>query len=68
MAAGLMRQSAGPNIHITSAGTHATTVVNDLSAQVLAVIGVDMTDHRPIQLTDQMIDESVVVHRTQSRR
>jgi Protein-tyrosine-phosphatase len=36
MAAGLMRYLAAPNIHITSAGTHAKTAVNALSAQVLA--------------------------------
>ncbi len=33
MAAGLMRQIAGPTIHVSSAGTRAKTAVNDLSVQ-----------------------------------
>lgn len=61
MAARLMRQAAAPNIHVTSAGTHAKTAVNDLSVQVLAEIGVDISDHQPSQLTGQMIDEADLV-------
>ncbi|MBZ4504456.1 low molecular weight phosphatase family protein [Mycobacterium avium subsp. hominissuis] len=55
MAAGLMRHTAAPNIHISSAGTHAKTAVNDLSVQALTEIGVDISGHQPVQLTDQMI-------------
>ncbi|BBZ14564.1 arsenate-mycothiol transferase ArsC [Mycobacterium branderi] len=61
MAAGLMRHIAGPTIHVTSAGTRAKTAVNDLSAQALAEIGVDISDHRPVQLTDQMLDDADLV-------
>ncbi|MGV0812799.1 low molecular weight phosphatase family protein [Mycolicibacterium boenickei] len=61
MAAGLMRQAAAPNIHISSAGTHAKTAVNALSAQALAEVGVDISDHQPTQLTEQMIDEADLV-------
>ena len=61
MAAGLMRQLAAPNIHISSAGTHAKTAVNELSAQALAEVGVDISDHQPTQLTGQMIDEADLV-------
>jgi arsenate-mycothiol transferase len=61
MAAGLMRHIAAPNIHISSAGTQAKTAVNDLSAQVLAEIGVDITGHQPVQLTEQMIDDADLV-------
>ncbi|MCV7283817.1 low molecular weight phosphatase family protein [Mycolicibacterium wolinskyi] len=61
MAAGLMRQVTGPNIHVASAGTHAKTAVNDLSAQVLAEVGVDISSHQPTQLTDQMIDNADLV-------
>ncbi|MCV7192776.1 low molecular weight phosphatase family protein [Mycolicibacterium brumae] len=50
MAAGLMRHAASPNIRITSAGTHAKTAVNQLSAQALAEIGVDISGHQPVQL------------------
>lgn len=61
MAAGLMRHAASPNIRITSAGTHAKTAVNQLSAQALAEIGVDISGHQPVQLTEQMIDEADLV-------
>jgi arsenate-mycothiol transferase len=61
MAAGLMRQAASPNIHITSAGTRAKTAVNALSAEVLAEVGVDIRSHQPTQLTDQMIDDADLV-------
>lgn len=61
MAAGLMRHLAAPNIDINSAGTHAKTAVNDLSAQVLAEIGVDISDHQPVQLTGQMTNDADLV-------
>lgn len=61
MAAGLMRRVAGPNIHVSSAGTHAKTAVNALSAEVLAEVGVDISGHQPTQLTDQMIDDADLV-------
>lgn len=61
MAAGLMRQAAAPNIHVTSAGTHAKTAVNDLSAQVLAEVDVNISDHQPTQLTEQMLDDADLV-------
>ncbi|WP_395308950.1 low molecular weight phosphatase family protein [Mycobacterium sp. AMU20-3851] len=61
MAAGLMRQLAGPNVHVSSAGTHAKTAVNDLSVQALAEVGVDISDHQPTQLTAQMLDEADLV-------
>ncbi|MBY0290193.1 MAG: low molecular weight phosphatase family protein [Mycobacteriaceae bacterium] len=61
MAAGLMRQLAGPNIHVSSAGTHAKTTVNDLSVQVLAEVGVDISGHQPTQLTEQMLAEADLV-------
>ncbi|MHC9297295.1 low molecular weight phosphatase family protein [Mycobacterium sp. LTG2003] len=61
MAAGLMRQATGPNIHVTSAGTRAKTAVNALSAEVLAEVGVDISNHQPTQLTDQMIDDADLV-------
>ena len=55
MAAGLMRQAAGDTVEISSAGTHPGTKINALSAQVLAEVGVDITDQTPRQLTDEMI-------------
>lgn len=61
MAAGLMRHIAGPQIHVTSAGTHAKNAVNDLSVQALAEVGVDISSHQPNQLTEQMIDQADLV-------
>jgi hypothetical protein len=55
MAQGLMRHTAPTQIAVTSAGTHAKTAVNDLSAQVLAELGIDASDHQPTQLTDTLI-------------
>ena len=61
MAAGLMRQIAGPHIRVTSAGTHAKTAVNELSVQALAEVGVDISGHQPTQLTAQMLDDADLV-------
>ena len=55
------RATSAPNIHIASAGTHAKTAVNTLSAQVLAEVGVDISGHQPTQLTDQMLDDADLV-------
>ncbi|KWX23643.1 protein tyrosine phosphatase [Mycolicibacterium wolinskyi] len=61
MAAGLMRQIVAPNIRVASAGTHAKTTVNEISARALAEVGVDISDHRPTQLTEQLIDDADLV-------
>lgn len=61
MAAGLMHQLAGPNVHVSSAGTHAKSAVNELSVQALAEVEIDISGHQPSQLTDQMIDDADLV-------
>ena len=61
MAQGLMRHTAPTQIAATSAGTHAKTAVNDLSAQVLAELGIDASDHQPTQLTDTLIGAADLV-------
>lgn len=61
MAAGLMRQIAGAHIRVTSAGTHAKGQVNQQSVQALAEVGVDISDHQPTQLTEQMLDDADLV-------
>ena len=68
MAQGLMRHTAPTKIAATSAGTHAKTAVNDLSARVLAELGIDASDHQPTQLTDTLIGAAdlVVVVGTQA--
>jgi arsenate-mycothiol transferase len=47
MAAGLMRLLAGDSVDVYSAGTKPGTAVNDLSAQALLEVGVDITGEHP---------------------
>ena len=47
MAAGLMSKIAGDTVQVYSAGTKPGTAVNDLSAQALAEVGVDITGNTP---------------------
>ncbi|WP_304106099.1 low molecular weight phosphatase family protein [Mycolicibacterium bacteremicum] len=47
MAAGLMRQIAGDTVEVHSAGTKPGSAVNDLSAQALLEVGVDITGEQP---------------------
>ncbi|PZU03072.1 MAG: low molecular weight phosphatase family protein [Gordonia sp. (in: high G+C Gram-positive bacteria)] len=66
MAQGLAQKIAGATLSAGSAGTEATVDgrVNELSAQALAEVGVGVSDHRPRQLTDDMMraaDVTVVV-------
>ncbi len=66
MAAGLMRKAAGDTVAIDSAGTKPGDQINQLSAQVLLEVGVDITDQTPKQLTDHLIraaDRVVVLGR-----
>ncbi len=66
MAAGLMRQAAGGEVDVSSAGTRPGDTVNGLSAQVLLDVGVDISSEQPQQLTDEMIrtvDRVVVLGR-----
>jgi arsenate-mycothiol transferase len=47
MAAGLMRQLAGDTVSVHSAGTKPGSSINDLSAQALLEVGVDITAETP---------------------
>ena len=47
MAAGLMRKIAGETVAVYSAGTAPGNALNDLSAQSLLEIGVDITAEHP---------------------
>ncbi|MFD3594242.1 low molecular weight phosphatase family protein [Nocardia sp. NPDC058640] len=47
MAAGLMRHLAGDRVQVHSAGTRPGTAVNELSAESLREIGVDITGESP---------------------
>lgn len=57
MAQGLSDKVAESAITASSAGTDAAIGkhVNDISAEVLAEIGVDVSDHEPRQLTDDLM-------------
>jgi Low molecular weight phosphotyrosine protein phosphatase len=60
MAAGLMTKIAGASVQVHSAGTKPGTAVNDLSAQALAEVGVDITGNTP------MVIESISTNRLSS--
>jgi arsenate-mycothiol transferase len=57
MAAGLMRKLAGDAVQIYSAGTKPGAAINDLSAQALAEVGVDITDQRPTPVDPRLVND-----------
>jgi arsenate-mycothiol transferase len=62
MAAGLMRKIPGDAVQVASAGTQPGTNINDLSAQVLAEVGVDISDQTPKPIDPQLLrDVDIVV-------
>jgi arsenate-mycothiol transferase len=62
MAAGLMRKIAGDAVRVYSAGTKPGGAVNELSAQALAEVGVDITGETPTLVDSQLVrDVDVVV-------
>jgi arsenate-mycothiol transferase len=62
MAAGLMRKVAGDAVDVYSAGTKPGSAVNELSAESLDEVGVDITDQTPKLIDPQMVrDVDVVV-------
>ncbi len=62
MAAGLMTKVAGETVQVHSAGTKPGTAVNDLSAQALAEVGVDITGNTPRPVDPHLVrDVDLVV-------
>jgi hypothetical protein len=62
MAAGVMRKIAGDSVQVYSAGTKPGDTLNDLSAQVLAEDGVDISGEEPKLIDPQLVrDVDVVV-------
>lgn len=57
MAAGLMRKVAGDSIGVYSAGTSPGTTINDLSAQSLLEVGVDITGERPKAIDPLLLEQ-----------
>ena len=62
MAAGLMSKIAGDTVQVYSAGTKPGTAINDLSAQALAEVGVDITGNTPTLVDPNLVrDVDLVV-------
>ncbi|WP_220725975.1 arsenate-mycothiol transferase ArsC [Arthrobacter cheniae] len=63
MAAGLMNKVAGDSVTTASAGSKPGSAVNGLSAEVLAEVGVDISQNVPRQITakDQEQADLVVI-------
>lgn len=61
MAAGLMRKVAGDRVDVYSAGTKPGAQINALSAEVLAEVGVDITDQTPKGLDPALVEKVDVV-------
>ena len=61
MAAGLMRKIAGETVRVYSAGTVPGNAINDLSAQTLVEVGVDITRERPKPIDPQLLRDVAVV-------
>ena len=57
MAAGLMRQLSGDTVDVHSAGTKPGSAVNELSAQALLEVGVDITREQPKPLNYDLARE-----------
>ncbi len=66
MAAGLMRKEAGDLIDVCSAGTEPGDAINELSAQSLAEVGIDITGEHPKPIDPELlrgVDRVVVLGR-----
>lgn len=61
MAAGLMRKAAGDAVVVHSAGTKPGAAVNELSAQALAEVGVDIYGNTPTLVDPQVIRDADIV-------
>lgn len=61
MAAGLMAARAGGRVRVSSAGTAPGAALNALSVAALAEVGVDISGHVPMRLTEGMVAAADVV-------
>lgn len=61
MAAGLMTHEVGQAVSVSSAGTRPGKAINDLSAQTLMDLGIDISAETPKQLTEQMMRDAGLV-------
>ncbi|NND86766.1 MAG: arsenate reductase ArsC [Nitrosopumilus sp.] len=61
MAEAFLRKFA-PDLQVTSAGTKPNVELNPIVVQVMNEIGIDLTNQKPKELTNQMIEESITVN------
>ena len=61
VAQAFLRHTAADRINALSAGTHAKTAVNPISAQALAEVGIDVSAHRPTQLSIELLNAADLV-------
>ena len=61
MAAGLMRQLAGEDVAVYSAGTKPGSTINALSAESLREVGVDISGETPKAVDPQLVQDVDVV-------
>jgi protein-tyrosine-phosphatase len=61
IAAGLVTLRSGGAVHVRSAGSDPAENVNALAAQVMAELGVDLSDAFPKPLTDEVVRAADVV-------
>lgn len=61
MAAGFLQHLAGDRIQVLSAGSAPTERINAVAVEVMAEVGVDITDAQPKILTSEAVQESDVV-------
>jgi arsenate reductase (thioredoxin) len=61
MAAGLVTLRSGGAVHVRSAGSDPAERINDLAAQVMAELGVDLSDAFPKPVTDEVVRAADVV-------
>jgi protein-tyrosine-phosphatase len=61
MAEGFLREFA-PQFDVISAGTEPKSQLNPNAVQVMNEVGIDITNQRPKELTNEMIPKSVVVN------
>lgn len=57
MAAGLMREAAGDRVDVYSAGTSPGAAINDVSAQSLLEVGVDISAERPRAIDPALLEQ-----------
>ncbi|SDS73821.1 arsenate reductase [Brevibacterium sandarakinum] len=61
MAAGFLRELAGAQIEVRSAGSEPAHMLNPAAAEAMAEVGIDITDQQPRVLTPETVKTSDVV-------